>query len=124
VRCVAPTHEIVGQVVEGGTEVGEHVAGNDAPFGGKRLNAFDVEGKTVTLGIVLFPEPVRWFGVKVGPSPDVILESVKVMLCPIELAPTAFVEGAHGAQNSCVIIGKSYEPSSENTSRTEGQQWV
>ena len=88
--------EVVGQVVEGGAEVGKNVASDKAPLDGQFLDAHDMPGKEITLAVELFPERVRWFGVEVQPSPDVMLEFVEVFLSPVELVPASFVEGTHG----------------------------
>jgi hypothetical protein len=91
-----PPDEIMRQVVKSGAEVGENVASDKVPLDGQRLDALDVERKEIALTIELFPERVRWFGVEVHPSPDVMLEFVEVFLSPVELVPATFVEGTHG----------------------------
>src|SRR4028118_1896688 len=108
-----PTDEVLGHVVEGGAEVGEDIPGDEAPKDRHFLDALNVECKTVELGVELFSEPERWFGVEIDPSPDTVIEFVEVMLCPVELVPTAFVEPTHGThemQDGCVMVVRRGKP--------------
>jgi hypothetical protein len=91
----SPTHEVMGQVVQGGTEVREGVPDDEAPSSGHLRNAGDGVREAVQVTLELFPEPVRWFSVTCGPSKHVCLEFVRVFLRPVELMPTTVIQSVH-----------------------------
>jgi hypothetical protein len=94
-RLGASADKVVGQVVEGGTEVGEGVADDEIPFGWKGSNAVNGEPEMIRRCMELFANPINWFGLAVAPRPYVSLEFVHVFLCPIKLVPATFVENTH-----------------------------
>jgi hypothetical protein len=91
-----PADQIVSKVVESGAEVSEDITDDEAPFDGRAVNVIDDEGEAIRVTVEFLPPSIQLFAVGVShPCCDVMLEGVHVFLRPVELVPTAIVEGAH-----------------------------